>query len=359
MIKRKGASLSPSFRALTIRQCRRISPSKEAVCTEPSLAQSDVEETDDEWSNLKARAQERLSRYKVTNESEKLQGCFRALLDWLPVGGRDSIAHDILNSDSDEKLMTAFDNIRTCLFLPMKLCGRKRCEYTLDMDNELEDLEEQNFDFRQGCLQRDGNRCVVTKSGLFEKWKEITSRCLLQREIEPAYIIPWSFPSYNSLKDTGDISNIWTTLYQCFPEIQPVVQSYKISEIQNGITLLESIHRQFSDFQCAFEPIPDIPHTYNFVTFEDFPVEMKPDLPQRVSFVDTFRPTSEDRLPHPVLLECHYRLARIFHASGMNEAIDKTLRDLEELKAGSVLACDGSTDLASLLQYAIWKSVTV
>jgi hypothetical protein len=43
----------------------------------------------------------------------------------------------------------------------------------------------------------------------------------------------------------------------------------------------------------------------------------------------------------------------------MGEVIDKTLDRLKELKTGSVLARDGTTDLGSLLRYADWDSVTV
>lgn len=86
---------------------------------------------------------------------------------------------------------------------------------------------------------------------------------------------------------------------------------------------------------------------------------MNPFLPHQVTFVDASQPESESRLPHPVLLDYHYRLAKFFHASGMGEVIDKTLDRLKELKTGSVLARDGTTDLGSLLRYAVWESVTV
>lgn len=86
---------------------------------------------------------------------------------------------------------------------------------------------------------------------------------------------------------------------------------------------------------------------------------MKPFLSRQVTFVDASQPESESRLPHPVLLDCHYRLAKFFHASGMGEVIDKTLDRLKELKTGLVLARDGTTDLESLLRYAVWESVAV
>ncbi|KAJ5715596.1 uncharacterized protein N7483_012777 [Penicillium malachiteum] len=214
------------------------------------------------------------------------------------------------------------------------------------------ELEDRESDFGQGCLQRDGDRCVVTNTLSSEK----------RKKLEPANILPWSFPCYSASRKDMITSNLWTTLFQCFPEIRSVVQSDKINEIQNGLTLLSSIHRPFSDFQCAFEPITDTPHTYKFVTFEGFPAETKAslrNLPQQINFVTGSPPTPEDRLPHPVLLDCHYRLANIFHASGMTEAMGKTLRRAKKIKAGSLLEHDGTTDLASALYYAIWQTVAI
>ena len=52
-------------------------------------------------------------------------------------------------------------------------------------------------------------------------------------------------------------------------------------------------------------------------------------------------------LPSPELLEMHAAIARILHASGQGYEIDVILRDLG---ATSLLASDGSTDIARLLE---------
>lgn len=114
------------------RQPRRISPSQGTFCSEPSFAQTEVEKTEDGWNDLKARTHERLSRYEVTKESEKLQDCFGGLLNWLPPGGRNSIAHDILDAESDEMLLATYENIRTCLLQPSKSMQTWR-EYVTDL----------------------------------------------------------------------------------------------------------------------------------------------------------------------------------------------------------------------------------
>jgi hypothetical protein len=58
-----------------------------------------------------------------------------------------------------------------------------------------------------------------------------------------------------------------------------------------------------------------------------------------------FRAAADIPLPDPHLLSMHHALAEVLNASGMGEAVDNYLRDLEELKC---LAEDGSTHSALL-----------
>ena len=118
--KRESSPPPPPHSSTRPRQPRRISPSQRTFCSESSFAQIEVERTEDGWNDIKAHAHERIRRYEVTKESEKLQDCFRGLLDWLPPGERDSIAHDILDAESDEMLLATYENIRTCLLQPSK-----------------------------------------------------------------------------------------------------------------------------------------------------------------------------------------------------------------------------------------------
>jgi hypothetical protein len=56
-------------------------------------------------------------------------------------------------------------------------------------------------------------------------------------------------------------------------------------------------------------------------------------------------------LPSRVLLETHAAIARIFHASGKAEELDRILRDHGEIRC---LASDGSTDIQTLLPILVW-----
>ena len=60
----------------------------------------------------------------------------------------------------------------------------------------------------------------------------------------------------------------------------------------------------------------------------------------------TFQQHSDAPLPSREALEVHCALAKILHASGMSERIDKIIQGREELKC---LANDGSSDAKTLL----------
>ena len=64
-------------------------------------------------------------------------------------------------------------------------------------------------------------------------------------------------------------------------------------------------------------------------------------------------------LPNAALLDCHYRLAEILHASGIGAIIEKYHRDWEELKgsASPSLREDGGTDIGHILGVALWERV--
>lgn len=88
----------------------------------------------------------------------------------------------------------------------------------------------------------------------------------------------------------------------------------------------------------------DSSDTYIIRTYEEntayalfFPSSM------RVTF---FANGTDVPLPNPRLLEVHAAIARVLHASGSAEYIDKVLRDREDIRC---LATDGSTDIAAML----------
>jgi len=51
-------------------------------------------------------------------------------------------------------------------------------------------------------------------------------------------------------------------------------------------------------------------------------------------------------LPSPILLGAHAAIAKVLHATGLGEAIDKIMEEREDIRC---LASDGTTDVEALL----------
>lgn len=100
---------------------------------------------------------------------------------------------------------------------------------------------------------------------------------------------------------------------------------------------------------------------YEFKVFGDeYPTGAKPFLPENGHVTFARAEDAQDlELPNAALLDCHYRLAEILHASGMAELIESCLQDWENLKgsAGGSLREDGGTDIGQFLRAALWEHV--
>lgn len=73
------------------------------------------------WPELADRAKKRVRQYVAGNRGEsedKLIACLLAMIDWLPQGGRESAARDIVNCDDDDKLYGVFANYCSGLLAP-------------------------------------------------------------------------------------------------------------------------------------------------------------------------------------------------------------------------------------------------
>lgn len=66
------------------------------------------------------------------------------------------------------------------------------------------------------------------------------------------------------------------------------------------------------------------------------------------------------RLPSRHLLDCHWRIAEILHASGMGVFIDQINREWEDIKEGEGHGClreDGGSNVSKFLNVAFWTGV--
>jgi hypothetical protein len=73
---------------------------------------------------LAEAAKARIAKYQSQNPNrvheEKLQPSLNAFVEWLPEGGRESVARDIVNASTDENLYDVFHNLLTGLAAPSK-----------------------------------------------------------------------------------------------------------------------------------------------------------------------------------------------------------------------------------------------
>ncbi|KAJ9246556.1 hypothetical protein DTO207G8_8827 [Paecilomyces variotii] len=250
------------------------------------------------WPDLCRKAKERIDRYeaavddstspkdkakgkgheKTKRADQKLKACMTALLDWLPAGGRDSAARDILQCETDDKLYEMFENICTCLLAPLKTAGSnsasrtpidKREENSIEViASTLGNPQQQEEQFCEDLLRRDNYRCVITQDLHWQKWEEIGAPEDLDCDyIEAAHIIPFSLASWKAEPgSTYNISQVWEALYRYFPAVRHVIGTKNINDRSNGFCLREDMHRAFSSFGIAFKPT-NTPNVYNLKSY--------------------------------------------------------------------------------------------
>lgn len=131
-----------------------------------------------------------------------------------------------------------------------------------------------------------------------------------------------------------------------------------INRPENGITLDSIIHKEFGRLSLCFvatEVVSIVPrniastllftkgrkaHTYKV---QNWNIKLR-DIPETVTFV----PRAGVPLPDPRYLALHAACAKVVHASGMAEILDRAFDDLESMPT---LSNDGSS--AYVLQHAL------
>jgi hypothetical protein len=83
-------------------------------------------ESSETWLSLAETAKARITKYQPQNRvyEEKLQPSLIAFVEWLPEGGRESIARDIVDASTDEDLYAVFHDLLAGLAVPSKSRAR-------------------------------------------------------------------------------------------------------------------------------------------------------------------------------------------------------------------------------------------
>lgn len=117
-----------------------------------------------------------------------------------------------------------------------------------------------------------------------------------------------------------------------------------------------TIYHEIIYAHCSYQGIEN---EYEVKTYTRYPTGDMAALPsnRRVRFV----PNTEYEIPSPALLDAHWRMCEVFNASAMGETIERHIRDWEELKNSgrAVVRENGTTDLAGLLDIALWGQVSL
>ncbi|KAL4783343.1 hypothetical protein BJX76DRAFT_348655 [Aspergillus varians] len=342
-------------------------------------------DTGESWPSMYEAAKRRATSYKPTKRPNDLQltSTLLAFLEWLPEQGQRSVAKDINEAQTDESLWEVFHNLVTGLLYPMKARSTKNSvtpsPHSWRRSNAevvaaaLMEPQSRGDKFREDCLRRDGDRCVISKSMSSDAWTKLGRPSDVRSTyLEAAHIIPFSYaswdnssvcdlPSSKPTAATSDVSDAWEVLFRCFPAVRRMgLRVEKINELFNEMTLTRDLHYPFGVFTIALVAT-DIPHLYKVKAYPECPTDIQRQLPED-SLVRFEKAKGAEHLPlpDPACLDCHHRLAEILHISGMGDYIDKKLRDWEQLKGSAGpghLSADGTTDIRRFLQVALWQSV--
>ncbi|RFU26875.1 hypothetical protein B7463_g9473, partial [Scytalidium lignicola] len=326
-----------------------------------SLLSSDLEDfaSFEELYDDERRAREKLSCYQPQPGKDDTIKILQSFLDHLPLEGRRVVIHNILRSNDNASLYTLAEHFYTAILRPLKALGRQAITPSplenADPDEisaEMLDLPARNQSgLKQRCLLRDNYQCMITKyydgqaRGKLPE-EQLRSHILPTRA---AHIIPYSMGERHNGAEEEAVATCWDTLCRLFPAIRAKISPEQINDTVNVMTLFRSMHDEFGDFTLALE-LAGEENTYLLRTFEGFSDGLFHFFPpsdvngtRKIEFQ-----SHDDRysLPSKELLEVHFAIAKVLHASGKGEEIDRIFEEKEEIKC---LAPDGSSDVQSLL----------
>lgn len=289
---------------------------------------------------------EKVDTYQPVGPKDKTVPILRAFYAYLPENGRVNFLHHLQSLQTNQQLHDHAQSLIDGLVAPLRsLRSTPSISPRLGMEDSIENVASESAGpmrrearLKTECLARDGSRCVVT--GLFDEDSLDTSNNSPSTYTDCVHIIPFSLASWSTESEGYAKDIIWTNLIRHFPTIQAInFNRENINDTTNAMTMSSELHRSFGRFDFSFEETSQL-HKYRI---QNYRPRLRLHLPRTVQF--NWYDQRYD-LPRPELLKVHAIIARIFHASGAAEQIDKALRDLGE---HCVLAKDGSTDISSML----------
>ncbi|KAJ5931304.1 hypothetical protein N7516_005793 [Penicillium verrucosum] len=335
---------------------RKVNPPRRSPSTAPSMSSVD-HPADNTWEERKSQAESRINKYECCGRSNEqcLTKTLNAALNWLPEGGKDLLADDIVIAEGDETLWEVFDNLRTAVIETIRSTGKTPCvtpsphhkrQASVErVAAKLPDPQVRSPAWAKDCIDRDNHRCVISGAATEAEWAKNGG---VEGEL------------WGKLEGDHNIAVKWASIYTAFPQMKARMRASRINSLENGITLHNLVHVEFQAFKIALQPT-ERTNYYSVKKYPRFDSILHPHI-QNGTMV-TLRQADghqEKPLPGREFLDTHFRLCEIFHASGLAKEVEDNYRRWDQIKqqaSGHSLLEDGSTNVAEILQTALFSVV--
>ncbi|KAJ5698004.1 hypothetical protein N7462_000009 [Penicillium macrosclerotiorum] len=306
---------------------------------------------------------QRLSEYTPEqcengSSNDSIRLFLRSFFSVLPSEGQKKLAQDAVDCEDDGALRQLVDSIRTGLIYPLRAAGGKTPgEVTPSpregVEDSIEDLRSLivlpitrgvQSRLRDHCLERDGNRCTITRVYSFT---HDPPSDVMSGTLQAAHIIPFTLGSYDQGNRDAEYRNsaIWINLRRYFPVLHAMSQDRQlINHESNMLMLTLEAHAQFGAFRIVLEATSVI-HQYHVHAFPNAARTPMRDVPAD-GLIRLRNHTGRWPLPNPDLLRVHASIGHFLHMTGMAETLDKMLSDYDDCGG---LAPSGSTNVGELL----------
>ncbi|TFK45592.1 hypothetical protein OE88DRAFT_1115211 [Heliocybe sulcata] len=233
------------------------------------------------------------------------------------------------------------------MFLPMMVLCRPRTPAAFshaplydDASSQVEtaDRTEQNK-LREQVIIREGRLCAICKAHdmLYSDYPDTVLASTEPALLDVVHIMPLSFNTTSTaFKDSAltlDMLRHWTGL-----------GTEQLNTSRNAIFMTLSYQSLLGRFKAYFDgsPFPEEPNKYVVRSTDNARL---PGVPGS-STVCTFESCGNIQVPSPEYLAIHAAFAKVLHACGAAQQVDKVFNDMEE---NQVLSSDGGSDIGLYL----------
>ncbi|GFF45491.1 hypothetical protein IFM46972_07806 [Aspergillus udagawae] len=298
---------------------------------------------------VKARLRPKLKGYRACNDEDDTVRFLETCYMFLPPDGQKNLYNDIWACQSNDELRGLAETLDTGLIRPLLANANHTPEVGTSYSAEEDTIDLISPDYQKvlerlqkKCLQRDGNKCVI--SGSYDQNSDHSDEALTG-PLEAAHILPSVLGGPKDERKA--LSDIWANLYRYFPALQSRLK-FTLEDINrehNAIMMLFPLDREFKAFRLILEAT-STSYCYRVKTFPHFATAYRRFLPAD-GLVTLTSQSKRCQPPSPILLAVHAAIGNILHASGRGKKIRTVMQESKEDWA--CMAGDGSTDVGELL----------